>query len=219
MLSVFLKGLLIGLIASAPVGPIAVLCLQRTLNKGRASGIATAMGASLSDLVYAIVAIFSMSMIIDFIEKNEFYLSIIGSIIVIIFGIHTFRDNPTRNLAKQEQNDKTNKNYVQDFVTSFCLTITNPLVIFLFIALFAKFSFVTEETTFLENICGIVFIMTGAFIWWTIVVNIVNMFRDRFNIRRLNRINQITGIVLVVLAVISLIATLNKFGKVPNLFC
>lgn len=212
MLSVFLKGLLIGLIASAPVGPIAVLCLQRTLNKGRASGIATAMGASLSDLVYAIVAIFSMSMIIDFIEKNEFYLSIIGSIIVIIFGIHTFRDNPTRNLAKQEQNDKTNKNYVQDFVTSFCLTITNPLVIFLFIALFAKFSFVTEETTFLENICGIVFIMTGAFIWWTIVVNIVNMFRDRFNIRRLNRINQITGIVLVVLAVISLIATLNKFG-------
>ncbi len=212
MLSVFLKGLLIGLIASAPVGPIAVLCLQRTLNKGRASGIATAMGASLSDLVYAIVAIFSMSMIIDFIEKNEFYLSIIGSIIVIIFGIHTFRDNPTRNLAKQEQNDKTNKNYVQDFVTSFCLTITNPLVIFLFIALFAKFSFVTEETTFLENICGIVFIMTGAFIWWTIVVNIVNMFRDRFNIRRLNRINQITGIVLIVLAVISLIATLNKFG-------
>ncbi|MBP5456071.1 MAG: LysE family transporter [Paludibacteraceae bacterium] len=212
MLSIFLKGLLIGLIASAPVGPIAVLCLQRTLNKGRASGIATAMGASLSDLVYAIIAIFSMSIIIDFIERNEFTLSIIGSIIVIIFGIHTFRDNPTRNLAKQEQNDRTNKNYVQDFFTSFCLTITNPLVIFLFIALFAKFSFVTEETTFLENICGIVFIMTGAFIWWTIVVNIVNMFRDRFNIRRLNRINQITGIVLIVLAVISLIATLNKFG-------
>ncbi|MCQ2217274.1 MAG: LysE family transporter [Paludibacteraceae bacterium] len=214
MLSIFLKGLLIGLIASAPVGPIAVLCLQRTLNKGRASGIATAMGASLSDLVYAIVAIFSMSIIIDFIEKNEFTLSIIGSIIVIIFGIHTFRDNPTRNLEKQAQKDKANKNYIQDFITSFCLTITNPLVIFLFIALFAKFSFVTEETTFFENICGIVFIMTGAFIWWTIVVNVVNMFRERINLRRLNRINQITGLILVLLAVISLIASLNKFGVI-----
>ncbi|MCQ2195367.1 MAG: LysE family transporter [Paludibacteraceae bacterium] len=214
MLSIFLKGLLIGLIASAPVGPIAVLCLQRTLNKGRASGIATAMGASLSDLVYAIVAIFSMSIIIDFIEKHEFILSIIGSIIVIIFGIHTFRDNPTRNLEKQVKSDKTNKNYVQDFFTSFGLTITNPLVIFLFIGLFAKLSFVTEETTFLENICGIVFIMTGAFIWWTIVVNVVNMFRNRINLRRLYRINQITGIVLVLLAVISLIASLNKFGVI-----
>lgn len=214
MLSIFLKGLLIGLIASAPVGPIAVLCLQRTLNKGRASGIATAMGASLSDLVYAIVAIFSMSIIIDFIEKHEFILSIIGSIIVIIFGIHTFLDNPTRNLEKQVKSDKTNKNYVQDFFTSFGLTITNPLVIFLFIGLFAKLSFVTEETTFLENICGIVFIMTGAFIWWTIVVNVVNMFRNRINLRRLYRINQITGIVLVLLAVISLIASLNKFGVI-----
>ncbi len=200
-----LKGFIIGIFVSAPVGPIGLLCMQRTLNRGRAHGFATALGATSSDLIYAIIAVFSMSFIIDFVNEHHFILQIIGSIIVFLFGLYTYLSNPVKNLTKF---DLEKKNHVQDFLTSFGLTITNPLVIFLFIALFARFSFVTENTTFWQNIAGIFFIMLGACFWWVLLVSIVNLFRNRFNPRRLYVVNQSTGLILMLLGIISLGYTL-----------
>jgi threonine/homoserine/homoserine lactone efflux protein len=198
MTLMLIKGLIIGVVVSAPVGPIGILCLQRTLNRGRSHGFATALGATFSDLVYAVIAVFSMSFIIDFITEHHFVLQIIGSIIVFLFGLYIYVTNPVKNLKKHHLEKKS---YMQDFLTSFGLTITNPLVVFLFIALFAKFSFVTEGTTFWESIAGIMFIMLGAFFWWMLLVNVVNLFRNRFNMRRLYVINQVTGIILMFLAI------------------
>ena len=81
-----LKGLLIGVFVSAPVGPIGVLCVQRTLNGGKWHGIFTSLGAICSDLLYAIIAIFSMSIVIDFIESHQLLLQIVGTLIVFIFS-------------------------------------------------------------------------------------------------------------------------------------
>jgi len=200
-----LKGFIIGIFVSVPVGPIGLLCMQRTLNRGRAHGFATALGATSSDLIYAIIAVFSMSFVIDFIEEHHFILQIIGSIIVFLFGLYTYLSNPVKKLTKF---NLEKKNHVQDFLTSFGLTITNPLVIFLFIALFARFSFVTENTTFWQNIAGIFSILLGAFFWWVLLVSSVNLFRNRFNPRRLYVVNQSTGIIFMALAVISLGYTL-----------
>ena len=205
MLTMLIKGLIIGVFVSAPVGPIGLLCMQRTLNRGRTHGFATALGATSSDLIYAVIAVFSMSFIINFVEEHHFFLQITGSIVVALFGIYTYYSNPVKNLTKF---DMEKKNYVQDFLTSFGLTITNPLVIFLFIALFTRFSFVTEETTFWQNIAGIFFIMLGAFFWWMALVNFVNFFRYRFNPRRLYVINKATGIIIVALGIISFCYTL-----------
>lgn len=205
MISMLLKGFIIGIFVSVPVGPIGLLCMQRTLNRGRAHGFATALGATSSDLIYAIIAVFSMSFVIDFIEEHHFILQIIGSIIVFLFGLYTYLSNPVKKLTKF---NLEKKNHVQDFLTSFGLTITNPLVIFLFIALFARFSFVTENTTFWQNIAGIFSILLGAFFWWVLLVSSVNLFRNRFNPRRLYVVNQSTGIIFMALAVISLGYTL-----------
>ena len=204
MISMLLKGLVIGIFVSIPVGPIGLLCMQRTLNRGRAHGFATALGATSSDLIYAIIAVFSMSFIIDFIEEHHFILQIAGSIIVFLFGLYTYLSNPVKKLTKF---NLEKKNYIQDFFTSFGLTITNPLVIFLFIALIARFSFV-EDTTFWQNIAGICFILLGAFFWWILLVSSVNLFRNRFNPRRLYVVNQSTGIIFIVLVVVSLGYTL-----------
>ena len=205
MILMLLKGFIIGIFVSAPVGPIGLLCMQRTLNKGRARGFATALGATSSDLIYAVIAVFSMSFIIDFIKEYQFILQIIGSIVVVLFGLYTYLSNPVKNLTKF---DLEKKNYVQDFLTSFGLTITNPLVIFLFIALFAKFSYITEDTTFWQSIAGIFFVLLGAFFWWVSLVNMVNMFRNRFNPRGLYVINQSTGLILMLLGIVSLGYTL-----------
>ncbi len=197
MLSLLIKGLIIGFIVSAPVGPIGILCIQRTLSKGRSHGIATAVGATISDLMYAFIAIFSMSFVIDFINTHQFILRLLGCAAIFIYGLYTYVDNPIKKLHKM----KPTKDYFQSALSSFGLTITNPLVILLFIALFAKFNFMTEDMTMADKLLGMAFIMTGAILWWVIMVSCVNLFRDRFNIRGLYLLNRVTGIILMALSI------------------
>ena len=98
IVSIVFKGMMIGIIASAPMGPVGVLCLQRTLNKGRWYGFVTGCGAALSDLFYALITGYGMSFVFDYVSNNVFYLQLFGSILLLIFGIHTFRSNPVKAL-------------------------------------------------------------------------------------------------------------------------
>lgn len=197
MISFIIKGLIIGVIASAPIGPIGILCAQRTLSKGRVHGYATAIGATLSDMFYAIIAVFSMSFVVNFIEDHQFILRLAGSIAIFLYGLYTYINNPVNKLNKIQPT----KDYIQDCLTSFGLTITNPLVILLFIALFAKFSYIEESFTFYDNILAIIFILCGAAMWWILLVSVVSKFRGRFNIRGMWILNRVTGIILMVLSV------------------
>ena len=90
ILDVMLKGILIGILASAPMGPVGVLCVQRTLKKGRWYGFVTGIGASISDIIYALITGYGMSFVMDLITNptNKFWLQIIGSIVLLIFGIY-----------------------------------------------------------------------------------------------------------------------------------
>ena len=94
------KGMLIGMIASAPMGPVGILCVQRTLNKGRWFGMVTGIGAAISDILYAGITGFGMAFVMDFVnnDQNKFYLQIIGSVLLLAFGIFTWRTDPTKNM-------------------------------------------------------------------------------------------------------------------------
>lgn len=201
LLHLLIKGLIIGVIVSAPVGPIGLLCVQRTLSKGRMHGFATAIGATISDLIYAVMAVFSMSFVVDFINDHQIVLRTIACAAIFIYGLYTFIVNPIKKLRKM----KPSKDYMQDALSSFFLTITNPLVILLFIALFAKLNYMEDEASLAIALTGIVFIMLGACIWWILLVTFVNQFRNRFNIRGLYRLNQITGLLLMLGSIIGLI--------------
>lgn len=205
MLYTLIKGMLIGVVVSAPVGPIGVLCLQRTLNRGKAHGFATGFGAMLSDMIYALIAGFSMSMVIGFIEDHKLALEILGSIVVFFFGLHTYRDNP---VAKLKNMETSKGSVVQDFLSSFGLTITNPLVVFLFIGVFSRFSFLTSDASTLQNVLCISSILVGALVWWLLIVNIADIFRSRFNLRGLVILNKLTGSVLMILSACTLIYTI-----------
>lgn len=197
MISFFFKGLIIGIIVSAPIGPIGLLCAQRTLSKGRAHGYATAIGATLSDLFYAIIAVCGMSFVVDFIKDHQFILRLAGCAAIFFYGLYTYINNPVNKLNKIQPT----KDYIQDCLSSFGLTITNPLVILLFIALFAKFNYVSESFSLTSNILAVVFILIGAALWWMFLVNIISYFRGRFNIRGMGVINRGTGIILMVLSI------------------
>ena len=135
ILDFIFKGMMIGMIASAPMGPVGILCVQRTLNKGRWYGMATGVGAAVSDILYAGFAGFGMSFVMDLInnDENRFYLQMGGSIMLLCFGLYTYKSDPTKKMHKSGQQKGT---LWYNTWTAFLVTFSNPLIIFLFLALY-----------------------------------------------------------------------------------
>ncbi|BEG99516.1 LysE family translocator [Bacteroides sedimenti] len=205
ILDLLVKGFIIGVVVSAPLGPVGVLCIQRTLNKGRWYGFVTGLGASVSDIAYALLTGYGMSFIFDFISTNMFYLQLLGSVMLFAFGVYTFRSNPVRALRPASSSTGT---YLHNFVTAFAVTLSNPLIIFLFIGLFARFTFVTPQIHIYEQVIGYLSIALGAFTWWFCITFFVSKLRTRFNVRGIWMINRVIGGVVMLLSVIGVIFTL-----------
>lgn len=204
------KGMLIGLIASAPMGPVGVLCVQRTLNKGRWYGFVTGVGAAVSDIIYAAITGLGMSFVMDFVnnEQNKFYLQILGSVVLLGFGIFTWLSDPTKNMHKSGKKRGT---LAHNGITAFLVTLSNPLIIFLFIALFAQFAFVIPDRPF-EMAIGFLSIVSGALLWWFGLTWLIDKIRTIFDDQGIRIINQVIGVVVIVFSLIVL------FGTVTNLY-
>ena len=211
IVDIILKGFLIGVIVSAPMGPIGLLCVQRTLNKGPLHGFFSGVGAAFSDVIYAGITSLGMGFIIDFITDNQYTLQIIGCILLIVFGIYVFRSNPFKRLRDPKENINL---YSQDIVTAFFLTLSNPLIIFLFIALFARFNFIAPEEKLFSILLGLVSILFGALFWWFIITFLVGKLRKKMNLRSLWIMNRTVGVVIIVLSVYYLVTTLNHIHMV-----
>ncbi|MHB9055230.1 MAG: LysE family translocator [Paludibacteraceae bacterium] len=208
LIAIFLKGIIIGLSTSMPLGPIGMLAIQRTLNRGQKHGLATGLGGAASDLVYAVITLFFVSFVIDIIDQHRFVIQLIGSIIVVLFGIWIFRSNPIAQPLPHEK--PIEHSIMNDFITSFGLTLSNPLIIFVLIALFSHLNFVSLETSIFGHILGLTGIFIGAMGWWTLLTSFSSKFRDRFNIRGLKIINRITGTVIMVLGIFGTVISLIK---------
>ncbi|WP_439185026.1 LysE family translocator [Carboxylicivirga taeanensis] len=193
-------GAIIGISASIPLGPIGVLVVQRTLNKGHLSGFVSGLGAALSDTIYAIIAGFSLSFIVGFIETQLLWIQIFGALILISLGLKIFSTNPAIQLRKQK---KKSTSLIQDFFSTFALTVANPLAVFLFMAFFASFRVVGAKNTLIDNLLLIGGVFVGAATWWLILSSLVNMFRSKINLRRLFWINKIAGSTIIVLVILA----------------
>lgn len=206
-LKIFIEAILIGILASIPLGPIGVLCVQRTLSRGRMSGFVSGMGAALSDLVYAAFAVFSLSFVVGFVEDKILYIQILGVIIMVFMGLRIYFSNPAIQLRKQ--NSQKTKLF-QDFISTFLYTIANPLVVFFFVSLFAAFNVVESTHTFLNQIIVIIGVYIGACSWWFILTSVVNLFRSKINLRRLYLINRIAGATIIILGIVAFIVWLVR---------
>jgi len=205
MLEIIIKGILIGLCVSVPLGPIGMLVIQRTFNRGQKYGIATGLGATFSDLVYTIITLFFLSFVLDFIEMHRFAIQLTGSVIVAAFGYYIFKSHPAN---QPKPNESFKHTLLRDFATSFGLTFSNPLVLFVLIALFSRFEFISSETTIFITICGILSILAGAILWWSTVTFLVIHFKNKLNMRELKLINQISGLIIIIVGVVGFILSL-----------
>lgn len=199
------NGMLIGILCSAPMGPVGVLCIQRTLNKGRNFGIVTGVGAALSDMFYALMTGLGMSFVMDFVKDPQtmYILQLVGSILLFAFGYHTFHTRP--NLRPPSQNRGT---LMHNFLTSFFVTLSNPLIIFLLIALFARFPIITPDAPLFQQGLGYISIFIGAMLWWYGLTYVIDKVRVSFNVERIFLINRIIGAIVMTLSILGLLSTL-----------
>ncbi len=202
------RGLAIGVLVSAPMGPVGMLIIQRTLLKGRMPAFFSGMGAAFSDLIYCLLTGLCVSFITDFINAHQFALQVVGGVVLIGFGLFLMKSNPTRSLKSRQI--KPAANYWLDFVTGFGITFSNPLILFFIIGLFARFNFILPEFGPHHYVWAYFTILCGAIIWWWVVTWLVNKLRAKINVRSLKVINIVIGLVLISMAIFGLVMALKN---------
>lgn len=206
-LDLVVKGLIVGVVASAPMGPVGVLVVQRTLNKGRWFGFVTGLGAAVSDLIYALVAGMGMSFVMDFVSnpRTMQWLQLGGAVLMFLFGVYTYRSNPMEKMRPPSQRRGT---FLHNAFTGLALTLGNPLIVFLFMALFARFAFVVPDHP-VEQTVGYISVFAGAILWWYGLVCGIDRVRTRFHVRGIVWLNRTIGVVVMVVSLLGIYLTLR----------
>jgi len=206
-LMLILKGILIGLLVSIPLGPIGVLVIQRTVNKSRMAGLLSGMGAALSDTLYAIIAGFSLTFVVEFIREYEILFQSIAAMVVLGLGIHIFFKNPAADLKQHRLRGNT---HFKDIMSTFLVTFSNPLSVFVFLAIFTSSGVVISIEQPYHAFLVILGVFTGTFIWWFSLSGIVSLFRHKINLRILWWINKTAGVLMVVFVLVTIFMVLQK---------
>lgn len=215
ILELIIKGIIIGVAASAPMGPVGILCVQRTQKKGRWFGFVTGIGAAASDLLYALLTGAGMSFVIDLINNpvNKFYLQLVGGIMLLVFGLLSFFSNP---LKKAHQGGQKKLGTLwHNGVTGFLITLSNPLIMLLFMALFAQFNFVHPHEPSLM-ILGYAAMLFGALLWWYGLTWLIDKIRTKFDQTGVIIINRIIGSCVIIFSIVSLVGTIFNIYLFPT---
>ncbi|MBQ5855657.1 MAG: LysE family transporter [Alistipes sp.] len=210
ILEIFLRGLAVGLAASITVGPVAVLCIQRTLSKTTRAGVFSGLGVACADTIMAIIAYFFYAMMQAQIERYSHILSIVGGIFVVIVGVFIFFQNPVPQIRRNRAGNTT---LWKDFASMFGFTIANFVVVIPYIlAFFAMFGVGTasessDVASMLTSLLMIGGFFCGACAWWTMLTLVISLFRRRFRPRHLLTINHIAGIIVGLLGIYTILST------------
>lgn len=191
-ISPLLKGLLLGFSIAAPVGPIGVLCIRRTLSNGRISGLVSGLGAASADAFYGFVAGFGLTAISGFLIDQKFWLALFGGIYLCYLGFRTFQAKPSSMEVQAE-----NQSLWGSYLSTFGLTLTNPATILSFVALFAGLGLVSSESSYFAALLLVLGVFLGSAAWWLTLSGGVSFLRDKFNSRTMVWINRIAGVVLL----------------------
>ncbi len=184
------KGLMAGLAIAVPVGPVNVLCASRTLSKGRLSGLMSGFGAATADALYGAIAGFSITYLIEFLEREEFWIRVVGGVLLVAIGVMYFRKPPAKVNSEGDDSDPHS-----DFASTLLLTLTNPTTVLSFVAVLAGLGMGGQRQWWLTFLL-VGGIFCGSMLWWVTLVLLVNRFRDRFDEGAMRAMNRIAGIAI-----------------------
>ena len=197
--SLFLRGLLIGFSIAAPVGPIGVLCIRRTLADGRASGLVSGLGAATSDAFYGCVAGFGLTLISSFLVDQKMWLSLLGGLFLLYLGTKTLLSKPAEKEADIQQSG-----LLGSYLSTLVLTLTNPMTILSFVAIFAGLGLANTNGSYESAFILVLGVFLGSAAWWLLLSGGVGLFRERFNAKGLLWVNRISGFVITAFGIVAL---------------
>lgn len=203
-LNFFLRGLVIGFSIAAVVGPIGLLCIQRTLHRGRLYGLVTGMGAATADGIYGCVAAFGLTVITSFLVRQLVWVHLLGGLFLIYLGIKTILTKPAEQAATEG-----NGNFFAAYFSTLLLTLTNPATILSFLAIFAGLGVGMAESktgsTTLAALLVVIGVFLGSTLWWCLLTSGVSLLRKRFTYRWLLWVNRVAGMIIMLFGVFAIV--------------
>ncbi len=194
-----LRGLVIGLSIAAPVGPIGVLCMRRTLAEGRATGFASGLGAATADAVYGCIAGFGLTFVSTFLVGQQTWLRLVGGLFLCYLGIKTLLARPAEEAAPAGRGG-----LAAAYASTFALTLTNPMTILSFVAIFSGLGLASAAGDYAAASTLVLGVFLGSALWWLALSGGVGMFRSRFNARSLLWVNRLSGVVITMFGLVAL---------------
>jgi threonine/homoserine/homoserine lactone efflux protein len=187
-----LRGLVIGFSIAAPVGPVGVLCIRRTLGEGRAVGFVSGLGAATADSFYGAVAGFGLAAVSGFLVDQQMWLRLFGGAFLVVLGVKTFRSRP----AEQAAVARRNSGLPGAYASTLALTLTNPATILAFAAIFAGLGIAESGADYGSALLLVAGVFSGSAAWWLLLSGGVSLLRARFTPARLRWVNRLSGIIL-----------------------
>jgi len=200
----FYKGLVIGFSIAAPVGPIGVLCIRRTIASGRIVGLASGMGAATADAIYGCVAAFGLTFISNFLIREQFFLRLIGGAFLCYLGVKTFFSPPSNTTVQA-----SHLGLLSAYGSTFILTLTNPLTILSFAAIFAGLGMVKADGDYSSAAITVLGVYLGSACWWVLLSTGIHLLRTRVKPAGLNWVNRISGLVILGFGIAALLGALS----------
>ena len=192
-----LKGFLVGVCASAPIGPIAILVVQKSLSKGHKAGFVSGLGASVVDSFYAFIAIFALAFAQRIIEQHQNILLIVGGLVLSIVGVSMAFSNPFRKMKKDDRSRVSTKDFGQAVV----MGISNPMAIFVMFTLFAFFGLAKDAPQTWSVAPILISVSLGSVAYWFSLSWLLSRFAKNFRLRTILWISRITGAIIVIIGI------------------
>jgi threonine/homoserine/homoserine lactone efflux protein len=200
-MTLFFRGLIIGISIAAPVGPIGVLCIRRTLANGRLVGLVSGLGAATADGIYGIIAGFGITFISSFLLAQQSWFRIFGGLFLCYLGIRTFTSAPENPETQVRTND-----LVSNYLSTFILTLTNPLTILSFSAIFAGLGLAQGDRDFTSAAQMVLGVIAGSALWWLFLSQSVGFFREQVTFQWMRRVNWVSGSIIFIFGILALIS-------------
>jgi len=200
--SVFVKGLIAGFLIAAPVGPINVMCVRRTIVHGRLVGVVSGLGAAAADTFFGAIAAFGLTFIHEFLMRERVWFGIGGAALLVVIGLRILFAEPPQEKKNEEEKDPAS--LVGDFTSTGFLTLTNPVTVLSFLAVFSAFGVQSEERSLAASWMLLLGVFLGSSLWWLLLTTTVDLFRDRFNREGLRWANRIAGVMILGFAAVVL---------------